>query len=262
MSAPVLPAATVEALTSAARTCGIGYHITGKHADAEAAAAAWWARKGTTAQLAAACGFEVDARAAFVRGYVESFARTVTPAPTFTLGYRFDLGPCCALHEVDVTAPDLARAIEGAARHLTARYGRGGQLVSINGADCTARRFIVASDDGGDGPRLTVATWADLVAVNEPYTVAALFDIEAGEDTVLGMCDPVLRIGDSTDTAAAFKARRFAWAAAPSLPAWGVDEMAADEWADREPGDLVAVLGLDVGGTCTTCDGLTVARLS
>lgn len=196
--------------------------------------------------------------AATIAAFTEA-ARTVKPDPTFTISFRLNAR---SVLDVDITAPDLARAIEGAARHVSIRYQAGETIASINGNDCTGRRYVIASDDGGDGPRLTVATWAELVAVNEPDTIAALYDLAAGEDTVLGMCDPVLRIGDATDDAAAFHARRFAWAALPSVPAWGVDDMTADEWADREPGDLVTVLGLDVGATCTTCDGMTVVRLS
>lgn len=58
-----------------------------------------------------------------------------------------------------------------------------------HGGAFTHRRFWVSGDDGEP----CEASWEDLAAVNEAATMAAIAELEVGEETVLGMCDRVWR---------------------------------------------------------------------
>lgn len=53
------------------------------------------------------------------------------------------------------------------------------------------RRYLI--DPEGTGTPCEPVTWAELAEVNEPDTMEAIAALEVGEQTVLGMCDPIRR---------------------------------------------------------------------
>lgn len=44
------------------------------------------------------------------------------------------------------------------------------------------------------GHPLKVITWDELAEVNEPETMAEIDTLEVGDQTVLGQCDPIVRL--------------------------------------------------------------------
>lgn len=58
--------------------------------------------------------------------------------------------------------------------------------------DADTRRYLI--DPEGTGTPCEPVTWTELAEVNEPETMEEIAQLEVGEQTVLGMCDPIKRI--------------------------------------------------------------------
>lgn len=53
------------------------------------------------------------------------------------------------------------------------------------------RRYLI--DPEGKGTPCTPVTWDELAAVNEPETMEEIATLAVGQETVLGMADPIRR---------------------------------------------------------------------
>lgn len=53
------------------------------------------------------------------------------------------------------------------------------------------RTYLVAGEEPGE---MVIMTWDELASVNDPDTMDEIAEIEVGERTILGMCDPIERL--------------------------------------------------------------------